>query len=577
MLKSLLRHPQMIDEEETVARMLEELADLEEIRGTDYKPTAYRRAARNLREHETPLSVLNAEDRIGDIEGVGEAIQEKIAQALETGSIDALDTIREEVPVDVVMLGQIRGLGPRKITKLYEELGVETLDDLAQAVETERLQSVSGFGPKTQEKIASEIERVHRASGRWLYAGVLDTASQIRERLADERVFQRVDLAGALRRRTPLVEGITFVATAEETQAALETFAAIEPTASLESKSARRATIELARGLMVELVIVDEAAFGAARIAHTGSAEHVAALREPAAERGYVLSDTGLEDDEGDPIDAPDEAAVYRALGLDAVPPELREATGEVEAASRGQLPELVELADIRGDLQMHTEYSDGAETVEEMARKADALGYDYILLTDHGPSLGVANAPSLEELAKQGEEVARVNEDDAIDATVLHGVEANIRSDGLDVPEEVCRDLDLVVASLHSMVDDANERVLQVMEDYSVDVLGHPTNRRLLERDGNDLDLEAVVATARANDVAIEINAQVNRLDLDWSHVRRFKGEIDFVVSTDAHSPRGMEQMIYGVHQARKGWLEPEDIVNTRPLEQLLARLGRG
>jgi DNA polymerase (family 10) len=566
----------MLDEDETVARLLEELADLEEIDGTDYKPRAYRRAARNIRHHETPLSVLHAEGRIGEVEGVGDAIETKIEQALETGSIEELDEIRERVPIDVRTLGLIRGLGSRKLAKLHDELGIGTLDDLEQAVERDEIQQVAGFGAKTQAKIGDQIERVRRASSRWPYAGLLDTAEDLVERLEDRSVVDEAAIAGGLRRRLPLVEAITLVAGSEDPEATLDAFTTMADTATVEARSARRATIELARGLPVELVVADPAAFGAARIAHTGSADHVQRLREAAAEADLVLAETGLRDAD-EPRDARTEADFYEGLDLQPVPPELREATGEVQAARDDALPDLVELADVRGDLQMHTTYSDGKRSVEAMARKADELGYGYILLTDHGPSLTVADAPTLEELDEQAEEVARVNAMDDVQARVLHGVEANITADGMDVPEDVARELDLVVASLHDRVDDATERVLEAIENHTVDVFGHPTNRRLAEREGNDLAVDRIVEAARAHDVAIEINAQTNRLDLAWSQVRRFRGEVDFVISTDAHSPAGMEQMRYGVDQARKGWLEPEHVANTRPVDELLERLGRG
>jgi DNA polymerase (family 10) len=565
----------MLDEDETVARLLEELADLEEIRGTDYKPRAYRRAARNIRHHETSLTQLHAEGHVDAIEGVGDAIADKITQALETGSIDTLDRIREEVPVDVRTLGRIRGLGPRKIATLHDELGVGTLEDLERAVEANRVQEVSGFGPKTEAKIADQIDRVRRASSRWLCGGLDATADQLVAELEAEPAIDRVEPAGAYRRRLPLVEDLTLVAAADDAGAALDAFTAVEPALDVAARSARRATIELARGVPVELVVAEPSASGAAHLTHTGSRDHVQRLREVASDEGLALAETGLADDDS-PRETREEAAVYEALGLDPVPPELREGTGEVEAAREGELPELVTVDDVRGDLQMHTEYSDGAATVEAMARKADELGYDYILVTDHGPSLTVAGAPSLDELADQAEEVEALNATPDLDTRVLHGVEANVTPEGVDVPADVARELDLVVAALHDNVDDATERVVDALGSYPVDVFAHPTNRRLNEREGNDLDVDAIVEAAVANDVAIEINAQINRLDLDWTHVRRFRGEVDFVVSTDAHSPGGMELMRYGVEQARKGWLEPEHVLNTQPLDELLDAVGR-
>jgi len=566
----------MLDDKEIVARDLEELADLEEIRGTQYKPRAYRRAARNLRETDADLATLHAEDRIGEIEGVGDAIEDKIAQRLETGTIDTLERVREDVPVDVRTLGQIRGLGAKKLGKLYDAIGVTTLDEMEAAAEQGDIADVSGFGPKTQQNILDEIQRVREATRQWLTDSVDDAAEAIALELEDLATIQRVDTAGALRRRVPLVEGVTLVAHAREGPTAIEAFCNLSQAAGVESRTDGRATIQLDHGPPVELILVDELGYGAARIAHTGNRDHVQVLRERACDHELVLTDHGLEDEEGRAIEARHEEDVYAELGLPAIPPELREGTGEVQAAANDDLPELVTLDDVRGDLQMHTEHSDGATTVQAMAEKADELGYDYILVTDHGPSLTVTGAPSIPELREQGEEIDHINAEAGLDVTVLRGVEANIRPDGIDVPAEVCDELDLVVAALHDDTDQATDRIVEALEAYPIDVFAHPSNRRLTEREGNTLDMDRIVDVADANDVAIEINAQPARLDLDWQLVRQYRGETPFVISTDAHSPNGMEYMRHGVEQAQKGWLEPEHVLNTQPLDALLEALGR-
>jgi len=566
----------MLSAKETVARLLEELADREELRGTDYKPRAYRRAARNVRRLDADVAALREEGRLGEIEGVGDAIAGKIREALDTGTMDALEHLREEVPVDVDTLGRIKGLGTKKLATLWRELDVTTLDELEAAAEDGRVGELSGFGPKTVERILDQVDRVRRAASRWRLDDLDAAADVLRERLEAAPGVDGVAVAGAVRRRAPVAEGLTLVA-AGDPDAALDAFTDLPEAREATARSDQRATVELATGAPAELVVAEAGALGATLLEHTGAGAHVDRLRELAREQGLELDARGLHDAEGARRAAADEDEIYAALGLDPIPPELREGLGEAERAQDGSLPDLVTLDDVRGDLQMHTTYSDGSTSVLAMADKAAELGYGYLLVTDHGPSLTVADAPSIAELREQGEEIQRLNEDPDIEPTVLCGVEANVTADGTDVPPEVCEELDLVVASLHDTVDDATERVVRAFDEYAVDVFGHPSNRLLNEREGNDLDVDRIVEAAKRNDVAIEINAQPKRLDLDWRLAREHRGEVGFILSTDAHAPASMELMRYGVDQARKAGLEPEHVLNAQPLDDLLAALGRG
>ncbi len=559
---------------ETVARLLEELADREEIKGTQYKPRAYRRAARNIHQLDVSVVQLREDGTLGDVDGVGDAIRSKIIEALDTGSIDALDRLREEVPIDLDTLGRIQGLGAKKLATLWQQLDVTTLDELEAAAEDGRVGELPGFGPKTVETILDQADRVRQAAKRWRLSQLEDAADAIDARLEAAPGIDALAAAGALRRRAPVGEGLTLVGTADDADAALDAFEAVPEAAKTLGRSATRATVRLVTGPPAELVLVEPDAYGAALAWHTGAQAHLDALDARAAERGLTLTDAGLTDDAGEQVAGAREAEIYEALDVPLVPPELREGLGEVDAAAIGELEDLVTLDDIRGDLQMHTVYSDGATSVEAMAEKAQALGYEYLLVTDHGPSLTVDGAPTLDELREQGAEIEALNEAGELDVTVLWGVEANITREGLDVPPEVCEALDLVVASLHDTVDDATDRVVHALEAYTVDVFGHPTNRLINEREGNQLDMDRIVAAARDNDVAIEINAQPKRLDLDWRTVHRYRGQVPFIVSTDAHSPRGMEVMRYGVDQARKAWLTPDDVLNTQPLETLVRTL---
>ncbi len=565
----------MLTANETVARMLEELAEREHLRGTSHKPRAYRRAARNLRHAETPLPELRQQGRLSEIEGVGDAIEAKIKEALDTGTIQALETLRDEVPVDVATLTHVRGLGTKKIRRLWTELDVTTLDDLETAAREGQIGQLDGFGPKTVTSILDQIERVREASNRWRLSDVEAAAHLLVDRLQTTGAADQIQPAGSLRRRSPIAEGITLVATTRTPEQALDAFEELPETQRTIERAQTRVTVELITGTPAELITAPPGSHGATLLTFTGATAHVDALQERAYERGLRFTVDGL-DEGGHRIAGEQEADVYEQLGLDPIPPELREGLGEIDAAARGDLPRLLEPDDVRGDLQMHTTYSDGATSVRTMAKKADALGYEYILTTDHGPSLTVANAPSEDELYEQRDEIAKVNEDDEIHARVLWGVEANINADGIDVPASLCEEMDLVVASLHDVVEDATERVVTALEGYPVDILGHPTNRKINEREGNTLDLERIVDVARREGVALEINAQPTRLDLDWRDAHEHRDEASFVVSTDAHSPAEMEVMRFGVDQARKAWLTPENVLNAQPLEDLLAAVGR-
>lgn len=564
----------MLTANETIARMLEELADREALRGTDYKPRAYRRAARNVRELDRSVTELREEGSLGEVEGVGDAIEAKIEEALDTGTIDALERAREAVPVDVATLDQVKGLGTKKLRTLWQELDVTTLDELETAARDGQVGQLSGFGPKTVETILEQVDRVREAANRWRLDELEQAADALVDRLTGTGLVDEIQPAGALRRRCPWGDALTIVATTGDTDALLDAFCKTPEAAEVLDRDDRKATVRLVTGTPATLVLAPPEAYGATLAEHTGARAHVDALREHAYARDYTWDVDGLADASGDPIATPTEADLYEVLEVPKAPPELREGLGETEPGTR--LPDLVTLDDVRGDLQMHTTYSDGVESVRAMAEKADRLGYDYLLVTDHGPSLTIAGAPSVDELHEQRDEIERVNADEAVEATVLWGVEANVTADGIDVPADVCEAMDLVVASLHDTVEDATERVLRAFEDYAVDVFGHPSNRLINEREGNTLDLDRLVEAAQAHDVAFEINAQPKRLDLDWRQAREVEGEVDFTISTDAHTPASMELMRYGVEQARKAGLEADDVLNTRPLDELLAALGR-
>ena len=551
-----------------VATILYEIADLLEMKGVEWRPRSYRKAARSVESLSEPIEELYEEGRITEVDGIGESIGSKIEEFLETGSIEYHQELKEEVPVDIEALTSVESLGPKKVMKLYEALEIKDLEDLEKACEEGEVAEVEGFGEKSQEKILSHIEFARKGQDRMLLGKAFPEAQELKDRLQSSDNFDNVAIVGSFRRRRPTVGDIDILATSSSVESAMSEFCNMIDVKEVRSKGETMSSVVVSGDLQVDLRIVEEGSIGAAKQYFTGSKDHNITLRKRAIQDGLKLNEYGLFRND-DKIVGEEEREIYRRLGLQFIPPELREDTGEVEAASRGNLPQLVEYGEMNGDFQMHTDYSDGDATIQEMAEKADSLGYDYILVTDHGPSLHVAGGPqNREELLEQQEEIEKTNQNYGVE--VLHGVEANITKNGLDLDKDALEVLDLVAVALHNKVENATERIIQVFEDYQVDIFVHPTNRKINQREEMDLDMDRIIEKAEEENVAIEINSQPKRLDLPWEQVKKYRDQVDFVVSTDAHRPSELELIHLGVAQARKGWLTSEDVVNTKTLEEL-------
>jgi DNA polymerase (family 10) len=568
---------------EAISERLEEIADILEMKGVEFKPRAYRKAARRIDSLNEDVEDVYERGELTDVEGVGESIREKIAEFLETGEMSYYQELKAEYPVDVETLTAVEGVGPKTVARLHDDLGVQDLDDLEAAAREGAIADLEGFGERTQENILDHIEMARRAAERTLLGRAVDRAHEIRDRLADDPAFDRVTLVGSFRRRRPTVGDIDVLATADDAGAAMEAFCTQEAADEVLARGETKSSVVLPGDLRVDLRIVDAADYGAATVYFTGSKDHNVALRERAIDRGWKLNEYGLfdvADDEdagrraGERLAGETEAGVYEALDLDPPPPELRENTGEIDAAASGDLPDLVTVDDVRGDLQMHTTYSDGTASVREMAEAAAAKGHEYVLVTDHGPTIDVTTGLDDEAFDEQRDAVAAANDD--LDLTVLHGVEADVTEDGLGVPDRWTESVDLLVAAMHDPPPDPTDRLCAVLRSYPVDVIAHPLNRRLHGREPIDLDLPTVVDAAAEEDVALEINAQPERLDLDWYEVKQYREEVPYVVSTDAHDTGELDYLSLGVSQARRGWCTADDVLNTRPLPELLSALGR-
>jgi DNA polymerase (family X) len=546
------------------------LADLLELDGSStYQVLAYRRAATTIRESARPVAELAAQGRAKDLPGIGKTIEEKIVQAAEKGEIEALTKQRALVPGDVVSFMQLPGLGPKTARRIWLELGVTTLDGLRDAAGSQRLRTLRGLGAKTEEKVIEALskkqskEPVRPLLGRGLPA-VLGVVADLREHPAADLVSE----AGSVRRRKETFRDLDIIATASDPKALIDHFTELEWVAEVAAKGTTKATVVAHDGLRFDLRVVPPESYGNLLQHFTGSKDHNVALREHAVKQGLSVSEYGvLNDDTGELFQTRDEAELYEHLGYQFIPPELRENRGELDAARRGELPELVELKDLRGDLHSHTTWSsDGHNSVEEMALHARERGYRYLAVTDHSHYL------------RDGRFEAQWQEVDALNERlkpfrILHGIEANIRADGsVDVPGETLERCDWVMASLHSAFDrDPTERVLSAMENPHVDCIGHLTGRKLNRRGPADIDVDRVIEKALETGTFLEINSQPDRLDLRDVHARAAaEAGVLVAISTDAHEVAALDWAAIGVGQARRGWLTKEQVLNTRTWPQI-------
>ena len=571
-----------------VATLLDEMADRLEATGVEYKPRAYRQAADNIRGHTVAVETLAAEGKetVEEIDRVGDAIAAKVVEYIETGEIEELEALREELPVDIEAVTRVEGVGPKTATDLYEALGVKTLDDLEAAAEAGEIQEVKGFGPRTEQNILDNIDFARESHERELLGEAQPLADRVLAHLRDHDAVEAADTAGSLRRWRPTVGDVDILAASDDGEAVVEHFTDFEATVieAGTSKASLRAN-----GIRVDLRVVVPSEWGAALQYFSGSRDHNIVVRNRAIERDLKVNEYGVFhiSDVGDPdagqrvgerVAGETEQSMYAALDLPLVPPELREDRGEIEAAANDDLPALVTDDDLRGDLHLHTDASDGDDTVAEMIEGAARRGYDYLAVTDHATGPGMVGGVGVDDdaLLELAERVRTAAAD--TDLTVFTGVEANIGAGGeVSVADDVLAELDCVVASPHVSLDgDGTDRLLAAVEHPEVNVLGHPTGRLLNRREGLDVDMEAVAAAAAANDTALEINANPHRLDLRGGYVKQaIEAGATVVIDTDAHAASNLSFARFGVHTARRGWAEADDVLNTGDADAVADFLG--
>ena len=555
-----------------IAKILYEMADLLEIKGVEFKPRAYRRAAINIESLGVDIEELYRKGQLEKIPGVGKSIAEKIAEYIETGTIKKWEELKKEIPVDIESLSSIEGLGPKMIKVLYEKLGVKNIDDLERVARQGRIRRLKGFGVKTEKKILESIEFARKKQERFILGYALPEAYKIVEHL--KPYVDKISLAGSIRRRKETIGDMDILAVSSHPEVAMNAFVNMEGVAKVLAKGTTKSSIRMNSGIQVDLRIVEEKSFGSALQYFTGSKEHNIELRKIAIKKGYKLNEYGLFKGEKQ-IAGENEEGVYKALGLQWIPPELRENRGEIEAAMNGNLPKIVDYKDVKGDLHTHTKWSDGANTIEEVVEEAIKRGYEYIAITDHAGNLKVAGGMSEEEIKEQAKEIEKLRKKyDSIH--ILHGVEANITKEGkIDVSNEILKDLDIVIASIHSAFrmeeKEMTARVIKAMENEYVDIIAHPTGRIIMKREPIKIDIERVLEAAKENGVIMEINAYPERLDLNDVNVKlAVEKGVKLSIGTDSHNIGHLRYLELGVAVARRGWAEKKDVINTYGIKEL-------
>jgi DNA polymerase (family X) len=568
-----------------IAEIFETISDMLQLKGESlHRYLAYRRAGETIRELARDLHAIAAEGTLNDLPNIGKTLAEKINEMLETGQLEFYEKLKAEIPQGVVQIMNINGVGPKKAKLFWQELDITSIDELKAAAEAGKLADLKGMGKKSQQKILDGIEALARQTGRTRLGDARPAAQVIADMLDAMDETLKVEIAGSIRRARPTIGDVDILVAVDDmahSTAIMEAVVNMETVARVLGQGESKSSVELLSGMQVDVRVLPAERWGTALQYFTGSQAHNVKIRQIALRQSYSLNEHALTpvDENGEAI--PDaekiwcdsEADVYNTLGLRWIPPEMREDTGEIEAAQADTLPDLIRLEDIRADLHMHTTYSDGQLSVREMAEAAHRRGRDYIVITDHSRSLGIANGLSIDRLMQLGEEIAQVNDAMSGLIRVFWGTEMDINADGsLDYPDEVLNQLDFVIASLHvSLRQDRTQitqRLLNAIENPHVDMIGHPLAQMIPDREPVDADMDAVLSAAARHNTVLEINANPRRLDLPATFARRaLDMGILLAINTDAHSEDQMDLMPFGVQTARRGWASAENVINTWPL----------
>jgi DNA polymerase (family 10) len=541
---------------------------------------AYSNAARTIEILEEPLGEIVREGRLKEMKGIGETLAQHITELVTTGQLQLYEDLKTSIPPGHLEMLKIPGLGPKKIKALYDKLGIKTIGELEYACLENRLVDLQGFGQKSQEKILQGIQQVKKYQGQYLYGEVIGPAQEILKKILSHPETIRGSLAGSLRRRMEIVRNINLVLSTQHPQEVLAAFSRLPEVEVVRFKDKTSARFSLFSGVEVDFRTTSDQTFPYSLLRSTGSLSHWNSMVERAKVMGLKLSEEGLHWN-GRFISCKEEGGIFNSLGLDFIPPELRENQGEIEASEIHQLPRLIEDRDIKGIFHVHSFYSDGTNSIRSIAQASKKVGFSYIGLSDHSQSARYAGGLTLERLQKQWKEIKRVNQD-MEGFAIFKGIESDILPDGsLDYEEAILKEFDFVIASVHSHFnmsrEDMTRRVTKALRNPYTTILGHPTGRLLLAREPYAIDMMRIIDEASRSGVAIELNAHPYRLDIDWRLCKYAKEKgVKIAINPDAHGEDGLKDTYYGVGIGRKGWLEPGDVLNTSDLEEMKTFLKR-
>jgi DNA polymerase (family 10) len=562
-----------------VAELLRNIARLLEIKNElVFKIRAYEKAALVIENLDENIEDVWKKGKLDDIPGVGEALTEKIGEFLETGKLGYYEKLKKQVPVDMEELGRIAGLGPKTIMKLYKRLGVKNIKDLEKAAKHKKIEDIEGLGPTVEENILKSIKFARTAGNRFLLGPALDIAEEIKSRLRKFKEVNKVEVAGSLRRMKETVGDIDILITSKSPSKVMDFFTKMDDVEQVLAKGTTKSSVRLREGLQADLRVLPEKIYGAALLYFTGSKQHNIVLRKIAIKKRMKLSEYGVFSKRTKKFLAgKTEEECYKKLGLRYIEPEIREEEGEIELAAKGKLPRLIGYNELKGDLQMHTKYSDGNNSIMEMAQAAKKLGHGYICITDHvGEKFKIVNALNEKRIKKQRKEIDKANKQ-LRNFTILQGGEVNIKDDGsLDMENSVLKGLDIVLGAIHSGFKNPREkitrRIVKAMENPHVDIIAHPSGRLINQRPAIELELDKILAKAKQTNTILEINAYPERLDLKDAHVRAaVRANVRLSIGTDSHDSDQLRNYKLGIATARRGWAGKKDIINTYSVKDML------
>lgn len=571
---------------EKIVTILREMAALMEMKDIEFKPRAFEKAADGIEELEGSVggSVEEIYKKGGtkaleDIPGVGQGIAERIEEFIETGHIKEHDKLKKQIPVDIDGLMAIEGVGPKMVKKLYKELGIKTVSELEKAAKAGKISEAEGLGAKTEENILRGIEFLKKYSGRMTIGNVMPYVRDMLEKLKKAPGVKKVEITGSVRRMQETIGDLDFIATSSDPSKVIDFFTDMDSVASVHSKGKTKSSVRLKIGIDADILVLHEDEFGSVLQHFTGDKYHNIKLREIAMDKGYKLNEHGLFKGEKR-IAGKTEKEIYEKLGLEMMPPELRTDSGELEAAKLDKLPNLIDYDDLKGDLQVQTDWTDGSNSIEEMAKAAEEAGLEYMVVTDHTKSLTIAGGLDEKKILKQIEEIDKINKKVGPKFKILKGSEVDIRKDGsLDIDDETLAKLDVVGASVHSNFNlpekEMTERIKKAMDNPHVDIIFHPTGRVLQKREAYKVDMDELIKHAEKTKTILEIDAHPRRLDLKDEHIRKgVEAGIKFSIDSDAHEAAQFQYLEFGIAQARRGWVEKKDVINTRSWSEMLKLL---